>query len=72
MLKKQSNRQKIKPNSWGIAKGGEPVKNTCNIKELIKSVVSFDEGQICQVINNLIINAAQAMPDGGTINNNSC
>ncbi|MBP5450323.1 MAG: response regulator, partial [Spirochaetales bacterium] len=27
-----------------------------------------DEGQIDQVINNLIINAAQAMPDGGTIN----
>jgi PAS domain S-box-containing protein len=26
-----------------------------------------DEGQICQVINNLIINANQAMPEGGTI-----
>ncbi|OGW40554.1 MAG: hypothetical protein A2Y97_06545 [Nitrospirae bacterium RBG_13_39_12] len=26
-----------------------------------------DEGQISQVINNLIINAQQAMPDGGTI-----
>lgn len=27
-----------------------------------------DEGQISQVINNLIINADQAMPDGGVIN----
>lgn len=29
--------------------------------------VDADEGQISQVINNLVINGAQAMPDGGTI-----
>jgi len=29
--------------------------------------VEIDEGQIGQVINNLIINASQAMPDGGSI-----
>ncbi|MDX1953345.1 MAG: PAS domain S-box protein, partial [Verrucomicrobiota bacterium] len=29
--------------------------------------VDVDEGQISQVINNLVINAVQAMPDGGTI-----
>lgn len=29
--------------------------------------VDIDEGQINQVINNLIINAQQAMPEGGTI-----
>lgn len=29
--------------------------------------VEVDEGQITQVIHNLIINAKQAMPDGGTI-----
>ena len=29
--------------------------------------VEVDEGQIAQVINNLIINAKQAMPDGGMI-----
>ncbi len=31
------------------------------------SAVTVDEGQISQVINNLIINADQAMPEGGTI-----
>ena len=30
--------------------------------------VQVDEGQINQVINNLIINADQSMPEGGTIN----
>ncbi len=30
--------------------------------------VDIDEGQISQVINNLIINASQAMPGGGCIN----
>ncbi len=29
--------------------------------------VEIDEGQICQVVNNLTINAAQAMPDGGML-----
>jgi PAS domain S-box-containing protein len=29
--------------------------------------VEFDEGQISQAINNLVINAAQAMPNGGTL-----
>jgi PAS domain S-box-containing protein len=30
-------------------------------------LVDADEGQISQVVNNLVINAAQAMPQGGTI-----
>jgi len=29
--------------------------------------VEVDEGQVAQVINNLVLNAVQAMPDGGTI-----
>jgi len=72
-----------------FSKGGEPVKKTIYIQELIKESadlalsgsncraeyslpgdlwpVDVDEGQMEQVVNNLIINAAQAMPDGGVI-----
>jgi two-component system, cell cycle sensor histidine kinase and response regulator CckA len=72
-----------------FAKGGEPVKKTVQIQELIKNNTTFalsgsnvscdfsfphkllpvkvDRAQISQVINNIIINAIQAMPDGGTI-----
>ncbi len=72
-----------------FAKGGEPVKKTVSINNLISDctifslsgsnvcyqlsisedlkTVEIDEGQITQVLNNIIINAVQAMPDGGTI-----
>ncbi|MDR3629110.1 MAG: PAS domain S-box protein [Desulfocapsaceae bacterium] len=43
-----------------------------NVKEIIDipdSIHAFeaDEGQISQVLNNIIINATQAMPEGGTL-----
>ncbi|MDD3267946.1 MAG: PAS domain S-box protein [Syntrophomonadaceae bacterium] len=44
---------------------GSSVKAQFNIKNLWK--VEIDAGQINQVINNLILNAVQAMPDGGEI-----
>ena len=73
-----------------FSKGGEPIKKTTLITNLIEDTVSFvlrgsnvkpefffdknldqveiDAGQISQVIHNLILNAKQAMPGGGTIN----
>ncbi|WP_051617111.1 PAS domain-containing hybrid sensor histidine kinase/response regulator [Desulfonatronovibrio hydrogenovorans] len=70
-----------------FAKGGEPIKKTLNLGQLLKETVNFalsgsaskvsfsiapglnpifaDQGQISQVIQNLAMNADQAMPDGG-------
>ncbi|MCP4217132.1 MAG: PAS domain S-box protein [bacterium] len=72
-----------------FAKGGEPIKETSSIPELVRDSATFplsgsrvratfifpedlwladiDKGQISQVIQNLVINAEQAMPRGGTI-----
>ena len=72
-----------------FAKGGNPVKELTNMKDLVKNSVEFtlrgsslkcdfyiqkdlknvnvDSSQINQVLNNLVINAMQAMPDGGKI-----
>ena len=72
-----------------FAKGGEPVKETASIAEIIRDSANFilhgsktacsyslpdnlwlvdiDKGQMSQVIQNIIINARHAMPDGGTI-----
>ncbi|HNX98686.1 MAG TPA: cache domain-containing protein, partial [Candidatus Aminicenantes bacterium] len=72
-----------------FAKGGEPVRETADIRELLQESVTFslrgskvsfrldiaqdlwsvrfDRGQMSQVIRNLVINAEQAMPTGGTI-----
>lgn len=72
-----------------FAKGGEPVKETTSLREIIMESASFvlhggnvsidydfgdniwpveaDKGQLSQVIQNIIINARYAMPEGGTI-----
>ena len=72
-----------------FSKGGDPVKKTSALDELITEAAGFalrgsnvkcdydidgalwacnvDPGQISQVIHNLVINADQAMPDGGTV-----
>ena len=72
-----------------FSKGGNPVKKTVSLAELIKESARFvlsgsnvkcqfdfeermwpvavDEGQINQVLNNIIINATQSMPGGGSI-----
>ncbi|MGD9331402.1 MAG: PAS domain S-box protein, partial [Desulfobacterales bacterium] len=72
-----------------FSKGGEPVKHTLCIVDLVRESAQFalhgsnvrctfdfdealqptdvDEGQIAQVMHNLVINADQAMPNGGTV-----
>jgi signal transduction histidine kinase len=34
--------------------------------------VEADDGQICQAINNIVLNAEQAMPEGGTVRVHCC
>ncbi|MBN1622452.1 MAG: PAS domain S-box protein [Endomicrobiales bacterium] len=72
-----------------FAKGGEPIKEICFIKDIVKDSATFvlrgsscrcefsidkgiwlarvDPGQIGQVIDNLVINAKQAMREGGVV-----
>lgn len=72
-----------------FSKGGEPIIEIVNLREMLQDVVPFnlsgssivadynlpeklwqilaDPGQISQVITNLVINAKQAMPHGGTL-----
>jgi PAS domain S-box-containing protein len=72
-----------------FAKGGDPVKETIALPQIIKEsadfvlhgsnitcsynfppdlhVVDIDSGQMGQVVQNIIINAKQAMPNGGEI-----
>jgi len=72
-----------------FAKGGEPVKATIELPELLKESAGFalhgakaraefhiardlwrvsaDKGQLGQVMQNLVINAVQAMPGGGVV-----
>ncbi|MBW7997113.1 MAG: PAS domain S-box protein [Candidatus Glassbacteria bacterium] len=53
-------------NSAGISLIGSNVRGEFNIDDDLWPA-EIDEGQISQVLNNLIINAKQAMPDGGVI-----
>ncbi len=65
-IKKTASIIDIIKESTEFALRGSNVKYEFNYKEPIWSV-EVDEGQISQVIQNLIINADQAMPSGGTI-----
>ncbi len=56
----------ILKDSTAFALSGSNVKFEFSVPDDLWAV-EIDEGQISQVINNLIINADQAMPGGGTI-----
>ena len=57
---------KLIKNSASLAMSGSNVKCEFNIPDNLWPVEA-DKGQLNQVISNLIINAYQAMPDGGNI-----
>jgi len=65
-LKKTVYIGKIIKNSANFALSGSNVTCAFSIPEDLLPV-KVDEGQISQVVNNLIINADQAMPEGGVI-----
>jgi signal transduction histidine kinase len=52
--------------SAGFVLRGSSVKCDFSLQDNLWPV-EVDEGQISQVIQNLVINADQAMPDGGTM-----
>ncbi len=65
-IKKPLRVEKLIVNSAGLALRGS--KSRCEFK--IASdlrIIEADEGQLGQVVHNLILNADQAMPEGGTI-----
>ncbi len=52
--------------SVSLVLSGSNVKGVLEIPDFLHAI-EVDEGQMNQVVNNLIINAVQAMPGGGTI-----
>ncbi|OHB70779.1 MAG: hypothetical protein A2W23_04625 [Planctomycetes bacterium RBG_16_43_13] len=65
-VKKLSSISKLVEESASFALRGSNIRCEFSIPDGIWPV-EIDEGQINQVINNIVINAQQAMPSGGTI-----
>jgi len=65
-VKKLASIEDVLKESVNFSLTGSNVKCQLTIKDVLWPM-EFDEGQISQCINNLIINAVQAMPNGGTI-----
>ncbi len=66
-VKMASSIEQIVRDSVSFSLRGANVKCEFSITEGI-APIEVDEGQMSRVINNLIINASQSMPDGGIIN----
>jgi CheY-like chemotaxis protein len=58
--------QKLIDESISLVLRGSNVKGIVDIAESIQTIEA-DEGQITQVFHNIILNATQAMPGGGTL-----
>ncbi|NLV15598.1 MAG: PAS domain S-box protein [Syntrophomonadaceae bacterium] len=69
-VKKPSSLTELLRDTVNFSLCGSNVKCELNIVEDL-CLADVDEGQIAQVINNLIINALQAMPQGGTVRINA-
>jgi len=65
-IKKLASMADILKESVNFSLTGSSVKCQLSIKDTLWPM-EFDEGQINQCLNNLIINAVQAMPNGGNI-----
>jgi PAS domain S-box-containing protein len=65
-IKKAASMAELIKDSAEFVLSGSNVQCHCQIPDNLWSV-EVDEGQISQVIQNLLINADQAMPEGGTI-----
>ncbi len=65
-VKKSVSIVKLIKDTIQFALSGSKVKAEFHLPEDLW-IVDIDEGQIAQVLNNLAINAEQAMPDGGTL-----
>jgi PAS domain S-box-containing protein len=66
LVKKSASVSKLLEDASKFALSGSNVRYECSIPEPLWPV-EMDEGQITQVIHNMIINADQAMPGGGTV-----
>lgn len=65
-VKKVTSIQRIVEESKGLALCGTNIVCESSMPDELYEV-EVDEGQICQVLTNLFINAKEAMPDGGKI-----
>ena len=64
--KKVVNLQRLVRDAVSLMLRGSNVRAVITMADALHSIQA-DEGQISQVLNNLIINASQAMPGGGTV-----